>query len=178
MPQLGHQRCHRCWCRCRCCAIKALHAPWIHPAHPALICHGPSHFLHVQEIQSFEGFYAPVEKQLVFYVLGLLSGGLLFLLAKWSPKVHIALSLRRCRLKDATFVRITVSAYGRRLPVAVVSTHNRHWKYIQGLNFEHPACGFAMKLCMLVSYHVVLAVHAPCSLHDVACLTLGHLAMH
>jgi hypothetical protein len=63
-----------------------------------------------QEIRSFEGFYVPWEKQLLFYALGVLSFGLVFLLAKWSPKVHIALNLRRCPLKEATFVRITVSS--------------------------------------------------------------------
>ncbi|KIZ00480.1 hypothetical protein MNEG_7481 [Monoraphidium neglectum] len=61
-----------------------------------------------QEIRSFEGFYVPWEKQLLFYALGVLSFGLVFLLAKWSPKVHIALNLRRCPLKEATFVRITL----------------------------------------------------------------------
>jgi hypothetical protein len=64
---------------------------------------------HPQEIRSFEGFYRPLDKQLLFYVLGVLSLGLVFLLAKWSPRVHIALNLKRCALKDATFVRITVS---------------------------------------------------------------------
>jgi hypothetical protein len=61
-----------------------------------------------QEIRSFEGFYAPADKQLLFYALGVLTCGLVFLLAKWSPRVHIALNLRRCALRDATFVRITV----------------------------------------------------------------------
>lgn len=61
-----------------------------------------------QEIRSFEGFYAPADKQLLFYALGVLTFGVAFLLAKWSPRVHIALSLRRCPLKEATFVRITV----------------------------------------------------------------------
>lgn len=62
-----------------------------------------------RDILSFEGFNTPWYKQLLFIALGVCTGGLLFLVAKWSLRVRIALRLRWCRLKDAQFVLTTVS---------------------------------------------------------------------
>ncbi|GBF98967.1 hypothetical protein Rsub_11553, partial [Raphidocelis subcapitata] len=61
-----------------------------------------------KEIRSFEGFEAPLGKRLLFYFLGFISVGLVFLLSKWSPRVRMLLRLRRCHLRDAEFVRITL----------------------------------------------------------------------
>lgn len=67
-------------------------------------------FVCLQDILSFEGFWAPWWKQLLFYLLGFCTFGLAFLIAKWLPKVQVALQYSKCRLKDATYVRITVSS--------------------------------------------------------------------
>lgn len=64
--------------------------------------------LSCREILSFEGFRSPWYKQLLFVVLGLCTGGLLFLIAKWSLTVRTVLRLERCMLKDAQYVRTTV----------------------------------------------------------------------
>lgn len=63
----------------------------------------------MQEILSFEGFTSPWYKQLLFLVLGVCTFGVLFLVAKWSLRVRTALRLSRCPLKQAKFVRVTVS---------------------------------------------------------------------
>lgn len=72
-------------------------------------CCGAVVCLHVQEIVSFEGFTSPWYKQLLFLVLGVCTFGVLFLVAKWSLRVRTALRLSRCPLKQAKFVRVTVS---------------------------------------------------------------------
>jgi hypothetical protein len=61
-----------------------------------------------REILCFEGYRSPWYKQLLFVVLGVCTGGVLFLVAKWSLTVRTALRLKRCRLADAQFVRTTV----------------------------------------------------------------------
>lgn len=48
-------------------------------------------------------------------VLGVCTGGVLFLIAKWFLAVRILLRLKRCALRDATFVRTTVS-HAKRTP--------------------------------------------------------------
>lgn len=63
-----------------------------------------------RDILCFEGFRSPWYKQLLFAVLGVCTGGLLFLVAKWSLTVRIVLRLQRCSLKQAQYVRTTVSA--------------------------------------------------------------------
>jgi hypothetical protein len=61
-----------------------------------------------REILCFEGYRSPWYKQLLFVVLGVCTGGVLFLIAKWSLTVRTVLRLKRCRLADAQFVRTTV----------------------------------------------------------------------
>lgn len=61
-----------------------------------------------RDVASFEGFCCPWQKQLLFVVAGLCTGGLLWLLAKWSLRVRTLLRLRRCPLRDAQYVRTTV----------------------------------------------------------------------
>ena len=77
----------------------------------------------LQEIASFEGFNSPWYKQLLFVVLGVCTLGVLFLVAKWSVKVRTALRLSKCPLKQAKFVRVTVS--GCRSTAAIRLPHTR-----------------------------------------------------
>jgi hypothetical protein len=63
-----------------------------------------------RDVASFEGFCSPWYKQLLFVVAGVCTGGLLWLLAKWSLRVRTLLRLARCPLRDAQYVRTTVSA--------------------------------------------------------------------
>jgi hypothetical protein len=65
-------------------------------------------FVHCRDILCFQGFRSPWYKQLLFAFLGICTGGLLFLVAKWSLTVRIVLQLKRCRLKEAQYVRTTV----------------------------------------------------------------------
>lgn len=67
---------------------------------------------HPQEIRSFQGYYAPFHKTVLYYAIGVLTLGISFLVCKWSPRLHILLTLSQCPLRDAQFVRITVSAGG------------------------------------------------------------------
>lgn len=70
-------------------------------------------FLTSQEIASFQGFNSPWWKTLLYYLVGVLTAGVSFLVCKWSPRVHILLSLSPCALRDAQYVRIRVSAMGQ-----------------------------------------------------------------
>jgi hypothetical protein len=95
------------------CPLKAARekpacAPLLHAAlHMATRCTRP------QDIRSFEGYSAPLYKKLfIFYPLGVLSCGLLLLAAKWSPRLRAWLTLSRCHLKDAQYVRVTVRGNG------------------------------------------------------------------
>ncbi|GLI67792.1 hypothetical protein VaNZ11_012078 [Volvox africanus] len=62
-----------------------------------------------EEIDSFEGFGSPWWKKLVYYLVGVLTAGFSFLLCKWSPRLHILLSLSPCALKDAQYVRVRLA---------------------------------------------------------------------
>ncbi|EFJ40236.1 hypothetical protein VOLCADRAFT_108270 [Volvox carteri f. nagariensis] len=61
---------------------------------------------HDKDIASFEGFRSPWWKKLLYYLVGVLTAGFSFLLCKWSPRLHIFLSLSPCALKDAQYVRV------------------------------------------------------------------------
>ncbi|KAH7618816.1 putative Polyamine-transporting ATPase 13A3 [Nannochloris sp. 'desiccata'] len=63
---------------------------------------------HDRDIASFEGFITPLWKQFVFYILGLISGGVVFLCAKWSLKMKVALTLTACPLPEAEWVLVTL----------------------------------------------------------------------
>lgn len=63
---------------------------------------------HLQEILSFEGFFSPVWKRVLYIVLGICTFGIVFLLAKWSSKVAVFLRLSRCALHRADWVKVTV----------------------------------------------------------------------
>lgn len=67
-----------------------------------------------RDILRFEGFRSPWYKQLLFAVLGVCTAGVLFLVAKWSLTVRVVLRLKRCRLKDAQYVRTVVSTSSSR----------------------------------------------------------------
>ncbi len=61
-----------------------------------------------QEIQGFHGYYAPLWKKVLFYLLGFLTLGASLLVAKWSPKAHIWLSLSPCGLASAQYILVKV----------------------------------------------------------------------
>lgn len=77
--------------------------------------HNNSFIRACRAILCLEGFRSPWYKQLLFAVLGVCTGGLLFLVAKWSLTVRIVLRLKRCSLKEAQYVRTTVGASCRLL---------------------------------------------------------------
>lgn len=54
------------------------------------------------------GYRAPLSKALSFAAFGVATAGMAFLAAKWSPKLHAALSLSRCPLSDADYVAVKV----------------------------------------------------------------------
>ncbi|PNW86612.1 hypothetical protein CHLRE_02g093700v5 [Chlamydomonas reinhardtii] len=62
-----------------------------------------------EDIASFEGFHSPWWKKLLYYFVGLITAGFSFLMCKWSPRVHIFLSLSPCPLRDAQYVRIRLA---------------------------------------------------------------------
>ncbi|KXZ43114.1 hypothetical protein GPECTOR_102g67 [Gonium pectorale] len=62
-----------------------------------------------EEIASFQGFHSPWWKKLLYYLVGLCTAGFSFLVCKWSPRLHILLSLSPCSLKQAQYVRIRLT---------------------------------------------------------------------
>eukprot|EP00879_Flechtneria_rotunda_P022274 GHRR01023500.1.p1 GENE.GHRR01023500.1~~GHRR01023500.1.p1 ORF type:complete len:171 (+),score=28.77 GHRR01023500.1:311-823(+) len=79
-----------------------------------------------KEIMSLEGFQSPWYKQLLFVVLGICTFGLMFLISKWSLKVRTALRLRHCPLKEASYVRVTVSCS------IALTCDEKHWHILWG----------------------------------------------
>ncbi|GFR50066.1 hypothetical protein Agub_g12208, partial [Astrephomene gubernaculifera] len=62
-----------------------------------------------EEIASFQGYHSPWWKKLIYYIVGALTAGFSFLLCKWSPRLHILLSLTPCALRDAQYVRVKLA---------------------------------------------------------------------
>ena len=57
-------------------------------------------------------FKRPLWKMLLFYLLGVLSAGLLFLVSLWSVHVRSYLQLTSCSFEQADVVRVLVRAGG------------------------------------------------------------------
>jgi len=60
------------------------------------------------EIKAFQGYYSPWWKKLIYYLVAILTCGFSLLVAKWSPRFHILLSLAKCPLQDAQYIMITL----------------------------------------------------------------------
>lgn len=63
-----------------------------------------------QDILSFEGFYRPLWKLALYWATALCTAGISLLACTWSPRLYIKLSMSKCHLRDAQFVRIKVRA--------------------------------------------------------------------
>ncbi|KAI3436891.1 hypothetical protein D9Q98_006299 [Chlorella vulgaris] len=61
-----------------------------------------------KDIASFQGYCSPLHRQLLFWALCVLSGGLLFLASRWFLRVRVVLTLVPCPLAQAEFVLVTL----------------------------------------------------------------------
>ncbi len=79
----------------------------------------------MQDIASFQGYCSPLHRQLLFWALCVLSGGLLFLASRWFLRVRVVLTLVPCPLAQAEFVLVTVSSRPVTVRAIGVRSHGR-----------------------------------------------------
>ena len=70
----------------------------------------------LQEVESFQGYYAPAWKSLLFYALCFCTGGFAWICCKWSPRIYILLGLSQCALSKAEHVLVRVRTGSLHLP--------------------------------------------------------------
>ncbi|PSC67462.1 hypothetical protein C2E20_8853 [Micractinium conductrix] len=60
-----------------------------------------------KDITSFQGYRAPLHRRVLFAALCVLTGGLLFILSRWYPRLRVLLRLSACPLAQADYVMVT-----------------------------------------------------------------------
>ncbi|EFN58732.1 hypothetical protein CHLNCDRAFT_140417, partial [Chlorella variabilis] len=61
-----------------------------------------------KDIAGFQGYRSPLYRQILFWALCVLTGGLLFLLSRWFMRLRVLLALVPCPLAQAEYVVVTL----------------------------------------------------------------------